>query len=685
MSKKAPESNSVTPAKASPPLVLVVTLIVNPILIMLMVSSLVFFLVEVLYQGQYSGRLNWSLGFFCIGAVLIARITIEQGRALAGIYAVALGAACLLAMMAFVSYPAGWLKVLAPVLNLGLMGLVWFAADRLTWDCTHMDDARKASGQGVLAAAGLDDARSQLQQAKHPEDEDPAVGLSAKDWRQLSWWERWDAIREQRRRRPHTPGVRVLIFGLAALPLFGLGQSLIASTDGDRRSTIFWLMLLYVASSLALLVTTSLMGLARYLSERGAKVPARWLVGWLTVGGVLILMFLAIGAVLPRPHSETPLWELSRSGSQRSASRNAILRDGNAGQGDGATGQKTKQDSQANTTTNGQPGSGGEKGQGGSSGKNASQSSQSGSQSSNPKSNSSGEKSASRSSSESQPSQQGPNTKSGPSEGKSQGKSQGQSPGKSQEKSSSQKSGERDQRQSKSQDSNSSSNSRDESSESDSRDNSRDDSGKDSGEDSGDNSGSDDSGSETGQQLGEVAEKLGQAIKWVVWIVLGILLIVVAGYALLRWLAPFTHWAQNFLGWLGSFWSRRPQRAREEFAGEVAGPSGPTYPPFSEFENPFEDPARRKSPPEAIIRYTAAALQSWAAEQGQSRQPDETPQEFIVRLGHEFPSLDEPGFTTIQLWQQVLYSVRPIEPEQLNAVRELWKVMTQLAPLPRVQ
>ena len=53
----------------------------SPALIMLMVGSLVFFLVEVLYAGQYSERLIYTLFFFVLAAVLIARISIEMDAA----------------------------------------------------------------------------------------------------------------------------------------------------------------------------------------------------------------------------------------------------------------------------------------------------------------------------------------------------------------------------------------------------------------------------------------------------------------------------------------------------------------------------------------------------------------------------------------------------------------------------
>ena len=47
---------------------------------MLLVKSLVFFLLEVMYRGRYEARLTWILFWFVIGSVLVARIGIEEGK-----------------------------------------------------------------------------------------------------------------------------------------------------------------------------------------------------------------------------------------------------------------------------------------------------------------------------------------------------------------------------------------------------------------------------------------------------------------------------------------------------------------------------------------------------------------------------------------------------------------------------
>src|SRR5438046_1542685 len=83
-----------------------VTIALSPLLIMALVGSLVFFLLEILYVGQYSERLQWTLFFFVFGTVLISRIAIEQGSEKAGVYGVALGIVVFLALLSFIEYPA---------------------------------------------------------------------------------------------------------------------------------------------------------------------------------------------------------------------------------------------------------------------------------------------------------------------------------------------------------------------------------------------------------------------------------------------------------------------------------------------------------------------------------------------------------------------------------------------------
>ena len=52
---------------------------ISPALIITLIGSLVFFLLAVFYQGNFQLRLHYVFALFIIGAVLISRISIEQG------------------------------------------------------------------------------------------------------------------------------------------------------------------------------------------------------------------------------------------------------------------------------------------------------------------------------------------------------------------------------------------------------------------------------------------------------------------------------------------------------------------------------------------------------------------------------------------------------------------------------
>ena len=99
------------------PAIVIITACISPMLIMLMLGSLVFFLIDVLYAGDYSGRLLYTFTFYIFGAVLVARIAIRESYSYAGIYIIGLGGACFVAMMTFVKYPDGAMKALGPIIN----------------------------------------------------------------------------------------------------------------------------------------------------------------------------------------------------------------------------------------------------------------------------------------------------------------------------------------------------------------------------------------------------------------------------------------------------------------------------------------------------------------------------------------------------------------------------------------
>src|SRR5947209_3435081 len=134
-----------------------VVLALAPALIMALVISLVFFLVEVFYQGAYHERLLWILFFFVVGVVLIARLSMtgDAGNR-TRFYGLVLGVLVWIGMQMIVDYPKESPAAAARgLINLLLIAIVWWCANRLTWDCTNLDEQAEISGEGLLQTAGL--------------------------------------------------------------------------------------------------------------------------------------------------------------------------------------------------------------------------------------------------------------------------------------------------------------------------------------------------------------------------------------------------------------------------------------------------------------------------------------------------------------------------------------------------
>jgi hypothetical protein len=333
--------------KPRPTLADYVTIALSPALIIAMIVSLIWFLVEVLYRGEFVGRLQHVLFFFIFGMVLVARISMEAGTAeRAPIYGGVLAFCSWLGMRAFVEYPPE-LAASSWLINAGLIGLVWWLSYRLTYSCTYLDEQAEATGAGVLHAAGLDDAPGETaaseSESPSPPPPLPIRGRGEKDRRLagLSWWDRYRRYRDEQKKN-HTPGVWVVYFALAALPIYGLGQALIEVDDMARRRATFWLMTMYVASSLGLLVTTAFLGLRRYLRQRKVQMPKAITGAWLAVGGGLLLAFVFIGALLPRPAAEFSILSLTPAGSKARDASPFAAQPGEPGKGEGRPGAQER-------------------------------------------------------------------------------------------------------------------------------------------------------------------------------------------------------------------------------------------------------------------------------------------------------------------------------------------------------
>jgi len=287
------------PRRIQPTLTDYVVIAINPALIIVLINSLLYFVLEMFYQGQYPERLHFCLSLFVLGAVLIARISMEEGWEHAAPFGIALAIVISLAMHQFVNYKGTSLDAFGWLINYAMIALAWWCAHKLTWDCTLVDETQDASGEGLLQTVGLEkqaagdatttkpEEPSQRPPAKSRDrsaDSFPASGaiLPADSVEKggESWWHTF----LERRRRPHAPGVWIVYFSLVVLPSFGIGQAFIPVANVASRRYTFVLLCVYVASALGLLLTTSFLGLRRYLRQRRLEMPPAMVATWLTTG-----------------------------------------------------------------------------------------------------------------------------------------------------------------------------------------------------------------------------------------------------------------------------------------------------------------------------------------------------------------------------------------------------------------
>jgi hypothetical protein len=619
-----------------------VALAISPALIMGLVASLVFFLINVLYVGEYVERMRWILFFFVFGAVLIARMTmLDTTSSRAALYGVPLGFLSWLGMQMFVEYPEdGGIRELSFLINAGLIGLIWWCAHRLTWDCTNIDEETDINAEGLLQAAGLEEQTSREEWIQARSASDGPVSDQAE-----SWLQRWRRYREECNKK-RTLGVWVVYFSLAALPLFGLGQALIPAEDVERRNTSFWLMVVYVACGLSLLLTTCFLSLRRYLRQRRLQMPKAMTGVWLTVGGMLIAALLLLGALLPRPNAEYSLFSWSAAKSPERGASKYAMKGGKAGKGEGrpgadnsdekkddadSGGDKGQQKSERGAATKqGQKGSGGQKGK----------SSQSGD--SQGKSNGQGQKSQNSGSNQ---------NKGDPSSGRDQPADKGNS---KQVRDNNDNRGSSDQRQQRA-----------------------------------DKGGAERSGSRSSSKMSpsavrDVVSQVAPVLKWIVFALIGLAVLFFVLRSGLQFLANFTDWARRLLDVLRNFWANLFGGGRKttEKKGQIEQEERQLRErPFGSFHNPFAGGRIGMAVPE-LIRYTFAAAQAWARERDLGRQPGETPLEFAARVGAEVPALEADLQRLAILYARAVYARGDLPSDSIDLLRQFWERLEVVAEQP---
>ena len=302
---------------------------VSPALIMVMVHSLCFFLADIFYRGEALGSVHWVLFWFILAVVLIARIGIEHdaGRAM--------GYGLLLAVVTWI-----YLATIQPNVIFGaiLLGLVWFTAHQLTVNCTLIDEDDDASGEGLLESVK----RAPTEKKQPVQTRETASALSG-----LRPAAVMEVLKQKKQKTGQIPGIWLIYYSLAALPIFGLGQTLLPAGDLAARHRGFVYLFCYLAAALGLLMATSFLGLRRYLRQRRLVMPGYIAFGWVQFGAVSAIIVLCLALLLPRPGSGEAWVVLRyRIDSQIRQASQFAARFGPHGSGQGRAGNQTSPDAQ---------------------------------------------------------------------------------------------------------------------------------------------------------------------------------------------------------------------------------------------------------------------------------------------------------------------------------------------------
>lgn len=580
---------------------------ISPVLIITMIGSLVFFLLEVFYRGQHDARLHMIFGLFVFAAVLIGRIAIEEGKERAHLFAAPLAIVTFLALQRYVQIQGVLGGGFNTLWNVLLIALIWWCAHKLTWDCTLIDETERDSGEGLLESAGLDrphrsDAESsdrQQQEEQRPE------GTTSRGGPKLGWWERF----AEQQRRPHAPGVWVVYFSLAALPLFGVGQMFIPADREASRQHAFALLIVYVASGLGLLLTTSFLGLRRYLRQRRVEMPAAMTGLWLVLGGALIVVLLLVVDFLPRPDAEYSIAELpfTIGSPDRRPSRMAVGRDGVEDKdrksrtlaGDA----KRQSDGRPQQSPDGEPSQDG---------------------------------SGDADSPDDKSSQQGDSRQVGSEKGDSQQSKTGDSGQKTEQDGSEDPKG--DSAATKKLDI--------------------------------DHADGQPPPASSDGLFGSFAW-LKRLFRWLLWAVLALVGLYWLWRSWPAVVAGLRDFWQGLRELWGRLFGGTPQvRQAAEVVDEQ--PRRPLR-PFAAFADPFAAGTAARLSPDELVRYSFEALEAWAREHDCPRNPDQTPHEFAREVGGHTEQLSRPAQRLADLYCRVAYAPGSLSPESTDPLKRLWR------------
>ncbi len=661
--------------------------VIAPALIMLMLGSMFFFLVEILYRDNYQFAVHWVFGWYVFAIVLIGRISIIEGFLRAQFFAAAL----MLAVFVHTGIGPHWVLII----------LTWWAASKLAWDCTFIDESRDVTGQGLVSVAldrwkifrdkFLQVWRGKISLADAIEPEQPPD--SNPNWAEAptASVSRWMKELVWKRKRQNTPGIWTFFFFVAGLFVFGFGQLFI---EASQRARTFSLRMfaLYLFAGLGLMMFISLVGLFRYLKQRGTEMPDSIARAWLVVGTIFAIGLVGVVLFIPWPNTGLSLSSLiPKFETVKRTGENSPLTERGKVEGPRGNGKPAERGAagQGNTASN-------QQGKGGIPGGDKVGDLPKG----NPGSSSGGNQPGGKSPKPAQSNEQ-PSPSNSPTEKSKVGKPASPSPG-TQPKDNSTKSNEAPPnvpKQVPPKNSGEPKNSEPQKSDSPNQPNNSSQSNpsqptetrpaeKSPDQSTAEQNSSPSEKTKSGttqpspnpnpplstswlQNIMSTVKAIISILIWIIALVIGVFLFVRYRNEIIDGLTNFFKSLRLFLARL--FQGKQPAESAEALAAKAK--QQVEYQRFAAFRNPFEDPQKAKSSPSELVEYTFAAFESLAREAKIPRQTDETPIEFARRVAIHLERLGQGARQLAEMYCQVAYADVQLSANDIQPLRGFWAQM----------
>ncbi|HOJ33093.1 MAG TPA: DUF4129 domain-containing protein [Candidatus Hydrogenedentes bacterium] len=291
----------------------------TPFLIFVLVISVVFYLLDIryIYTEVMDQNISFAAFFFVLGVVALNRLVARDGTNESLLYVFGLAIAAALYTFALQAYGVGSLagSFLAgpgePLFNACLVGFLWWVTNRLTHECC-VDTYTVAGETGLLRGTAQNILARIKRQGPSVESGKPVDLFSPVDSYEPvdpSEWHKTasrhpvnvESPPEQRLKGRH-PGISVFLFSIPALAVFALGERVLQHGGAAMLAVSRVYVLCYTASSLLLLMLTSLFQVRAYFRERRVQIPQGLALFWVVLGFLLVIVVLFGASVLPKPN-----------------------------------------------------------------------------------------------------------------------------------------------------------------------------------------------------------------------------------------------------------------------------------------------------------------------------------------------------------------------------------------------